>query len=939
MAEPILVGMRLRPLVNHEIGQAQCLKIEGNREVSIVEDAIDTDRKVAAVTSDFDRKSTFAFDVAMDSTNEASPDFVSQEKCYDIMGRRMVQHMLKGFNTCLFCYGQTGTGKTTTIMGKAQPKSERGLLMRLVDDVFEEVDKEQLSGSQVHIVMQMLEVYNEKLNDLLAASDYGPGGGTRKKINIHVHPELGVYLTGATEAPVKSAAECIKTIEYGNAMKVVHATAMNAQSSRGHTVFKLNVFREGGKDNLSTTSEVCFADLAGRENEKTTQVTGERLVELGFINKSLLYLSGCIQSLGQPSHSKRRQTISGPGDAMKPRSADMSKFRNSKLTLLLSNALSGNSRTSMIGTLSPAAAHFEESHNTLRFASTVKTIKVQAKAAQAVDKDSLVKQLQKEVQQLKRQLEQAREKHDDEDISAISVQLEATTAIVAAQTRDWTHFQRESAELSKKRTKTMESLMAYSSSQVGETPLPYLANYSEDPHLAFRLVMHVAADGDEHSLGSGPSCSFRLPPSLGVCDITGYIRNEGGRLMLRPAALPHSIRDQRPASIEVNGDKLSLEAVELKHLDRVLFGHSTIFYAFLQKVSPEELSAKLRAPNEFDKEEWEGGFTQKAMNSILGEDRSNDLEQELARRYFNQLQSQNRDSQGIFMLRAFMQRAKRARMKVDEANDLTNKVRPKSGLHFELASQAPVLSYGFARHANLPELCVRLVRRMSPLQRFRRAAWKLMAAKGMRIKDAVESVLPSKPNDSAPELLSTWAWTKFLSRLEMMHEVRESWLADPDNFLLDPAKDPWAEYGPSEIEQLREDHARRIQELRERAQNREEEIREAIEAAYGRESQAVRSEALAKAELRGCREELEAARAELSRQRNDEVIKPVVEAKSECLRRSLAAPGGLRMALDATDAEGRVSRCLELARANKALLESLCLEQRESLLEPSLASK
>ncbi|CAE7901119.1 unc-104 [Symbiodinium microadriaticum] len=183
--------MRLRPLVNHEIGQEKCLTIEGN-QVSIVEDVIDTDRK-AAVPNDFDRKSTFAFDVAMDSTDESSPSFVSQEKCYEIMGRRMVDHMLQGFNTCLFCYGQTGTGKTTTIMGKAQPKSERGLLMRLVDDVFEEVDKEQSnSGSQVHVVMQMLEVYNEKLKDLLATSDFqpaGPGRSAAKKINIHVHPD------------------------------------------------------------------------------------------------------------------------------------------------------------------------------------------------------------------------------------------------------------------------------------------------------------------------------------------------------------------------------------------------------------------------------------------------------------------------------------------------------------------------------------------------------------------------------------------------------------------------------------------------------------------------------------------------------------------------------------------------------------------------------
>eukprot|EP00439_Symbiodinium_sp_Y106_P066946 s97_g11.t1 len=211
-------------------------------------------------------------------------------------------------------------------------------------------------------------------------------------------------------------------------------------------------------------------------------------------------------------------------------------------------------------------------------------------------------------------------------------------------------------------------------------------------------------------------------------------------------------------------------------LDCVLFGRSTIFYVFLQKVSPEELTAKLRSPYDIDKEEWEGGLTQKVVNSILGEARTDDpLERELARVYCNQLQRLS-SSSGFFSFLAF------------------------PGLHFELASQAPVLSYGFATHGNLPELSVRLVQRIAPLHRFRRAAWKLMAAtKGTRIKeriltqralqtigcilrtfclrqeDAVERVLPSSASpafyDGTPELLSTWTWTKFLSRLEMMHEA------------------------------------------------------------------------------------------------------------------------------------------------------------------------
>eukprot|EP00434_Breviolum_minutum_P001329 symbB.v1.2.001170.t1/scaffold60.1/size581591/10 len=915
--------------------------------------------------------------------------------------------------------------------------------MRLVDDIFLEAEKQQAAGCQVHVVMQMLEVYNEKLNDLLAEPDPNSPNALKKNIKIHVHPELGVYLTGATEAPVKTAEECVKTIEYGNTMKVVHATAMNAQSSRGHTICKLTVVKEGGKDQVTSNSEVYFADLAGRENERSTQVTGERFVELGFINKSLHHLSNCIRELGQTE--KRRKSICAESFRSKVAPSDMSKFRNSKLTLLLSNALSGNSRTSMIGTLSPAPTNFEESHNTLKFASTVKTIKVQAKAAKALDKervnvismtltmhfrkkilalaaaqfcyapgwtsgsmarpkmfpnmqlldgrrmpsfglgvyrsppgaetynavkwalelgyrlvdtaalynneesvgeairdsgvpredvwvttklwdsdhgyeaamsacqkslkklglgyidlylihspntgklvetwdafvklqgqglvksigvsnfgvqhlealkasgrplpvvnqiemhpliyqerkpvieyceangiqitaygsifggdtkqlqrrevlqvqaahpgasaaqlllrwalqkgfqiipksvhqerlqenmnlfdlelsavemetlskmkgqlgqywnplkskDALVRDLKKEILELRTQLEQAKATHDDEALKQISDQLEASHAIVAAQTRDWVDFEEENAEQRRRRATTFTRSSSIES-------FPYLANYSEDPHLCFKLVMHVPSGGTEQSLGSDTSCDFRLPPALGVADTTGYVRNEGGTLTLRPATTANG----RFASIEVNGSKLSSEQ-ELQHLDCVLFGRSTTFYVFLQHASSEEVDQRLRA-SRADMEDWDG--TQPFVDKILDEARSKDpAEVKLARDYCELLRGQNRDSEGEFMLRAFMSQARRARVKVDEANELTRCVRPSSGLHFELAAQAPVLSYGFHRCANLPELCVRLVRRT----RFRGAVKKVMAQlrKQNLIQAAVRSFLPDK---------------------------------------------------------------------------------------------------------------------------------------------------------------------------------------------------
>merc|ERR1719183_3285497 len=120
---------------------------------------------------------------------------------------------------------------------------------------------------------------------------------------------------------------------------------MNAHSSRGHTIFKLGIQKTEQEEGISLHSDVYFADLAGHENEKTTKVTGDRLVELSFINKSLMWLQRAIHSLSSKSHK---------GTA----SSNVSLFRNSKLTLLLANALTGNARINLIVTISPAALHF-----------------------------------------------------------------------------------------------------------------------------------------------------------------------------------------------------------------------------------------------------------------------------------------------------------------------------------------------------------------------------------------------------------------------------------------------------------------------------------------------------------------------------------------------------------------------------------------------------
>ena len=375
--EAVFVGVRLRPFLGYEARQ-QCLTASG-KMISVVGEYPDKKRK------------DFAFDCAMDSTDSSKPDYVSQERCYEMMGRRMVQHSISGYHTCLFCYGQTGSGKTFSFMGK-KSESEQGLLPRLLRDLFSQVESSRSLGGHVQCRAQMLEVYNEKVRDLLEEKEKA------KAPEIHVHPKVGVYVDGATDTQIETLEHLQKLLETGLSRASVAATMRNAQSSRGHTIFRL-LMEKHEEDHTVVSSEVFCVDLAGRENEKTTKVTGENFVELTFINRSLMWLAQCIQGLGRQARQRSNsEELDGPSRA---------RFRNSKLTLLLSNALTGNSKTCLLGALSPAAINLDESYVTLNFATTVKSIKVTAKRVAKVDKDSLIQSLNEELRSLKEQLNSA----------------------------------------------------------------------------------------------------------------------------------------------------------------------------------------------------------------------------------------------------------------------------------------------------------------------------------------------------------------------------------------------------------------------------------------------------------------------------------------------------------------------------------------------------
>eukprot|EP00435_Cladocopium_sp_Y103_P034304 s1442_g8.t2 len=794
-SECIRIGVRLRPLVPCEAGQPQCLRVRDN---VIILEADGNGSKAPR---------EFAFDYVMDSSDATSGSFVSQERCYQLMAEKMVEHSLQGFSTCLFCYGQTGTGKTTTILGKPEPTSEQGLLLRLVTDLFQQVSILGDQGDQVQCRVQIVEVHNERVRDLLTE------GTDRQNPEVHVHPQLGVYLKHAVDQPVHSLDACLSIIEDASSRQTVASTAMNSQSSRGHTVYKLSVERHGGDgDNTVMTSEVFFVDLAGRENERTTRVSGERLVELSFINRSLMWLSQCIYALGNTATGRRRSqmlngleerrsgsfrlnslsdkvvkrdsiskevftrssAISEDSDATpqhrrgsKVENNTMARFRNSKLTLLLAKALSGNSKTSVICTLSPAKANAEESCTTLNFAASLKSVKVFATPAMRIDKDSLISGLQSELQELRQQL-------SADNSVELSSQLEVANGMLEKYRASWQQKIEENQQLRQQcssalqrlglarfrvaaRSLTPDPYLALEGKKArdGRPSCPHLASY-DDPASSGRMIFPVT-DKSEFSLGSAPECHFVLPERHGIAPRCAYLWLEDDRLFIRAS---HGIPGGTVPRVEVNHQGLAVDEVkELFHGDFLVFGSACCFFVSLESLAVSDSHRVQKLPAW-----WALGIKErtKVMQEILDSDATS-KELQVALHYMSVLQSQNLDSEGLQNLEKFLSSAKRAAKLVSEGNALTGALKPLSKLKLELSSIAPVMLYGYGDNFGVPELCIRLVKDL-------------------------------RPKVPEVETLALWTLAQFEVRLRIMRELHEKRLHSPDTFALDARADPWAEH-------------------------------------------------------------------------------------------------------------------------------------------------
>uniref|UniRef100_A0A8C9H461 Kinesin family member 13A n=1 Tax=Piliocolobus tephrosceles TaxID=591936 RepID=A0A8C9H461_9PRIM len=495
----VKVAVRVRPMNRRELElNTKCVvEMEGNQTVL---------HPPPANTKQGERKppKVFAFDYCFWSMDESNTTkYAGQEVVFKCLGEGILEKAFQGYNACIFAYGQTGSGKSFSMMGHAE---QLGLIPRLCCALFKRISLEQNESQTFKVEVSYMEIYNEKVRDLLDPK------GSRQSLKVREHKVLGPYVDGLSQLAVTS-------------------------------------FENSGEK----VSKVSLVDLAGSERVSKTGAAGERLKEGSNINKSLTTLGLVISSLADQAAGKGKNKFV--------------PYRDSVLTWLLKDNLGGNSQTSMIATISPAADNYEETLSTLRYADRAKRIVNHA----VVNEDpnaKVIRELREEVEKLREQLSQAEAMKAPE----LKEKLEESEKLIKELTVTWEEKLRKTEEIAQERQRQLESMgisLEMSGIKVGDDKC-YLVNLNADPALNELLVYYLK---DHTRVGADTSQDIQLF-GIGIqpehCEID--IASDGD-VTLTPKENARSC---------VNGT-LVCSTTQLWHGDRILWGNNHFFRINLPK--------------------------------------------------------------------------------------------------------------------------------------------------------------------------------------------------------------------------------------------------------------------------------------------------------------------------------------------------------------------
>ena len=311
----------------------------------------------------------------------------TQEQMYEKVAKKTVLDFTEGYNGTIFAYGQSGSGKTYSMLGpdsvfetlaSSAENELYGITPRAVYQIFNIFKDFERSGTKWKLTLSYIEIYNEKVKCLLSKKD---------GLKIREDPNEGFVIPEKETIDCNSPLSVFEGINLASKNRATGATNQNERSSRSHAILQLELIYNS-IDGLVRKSHLSLVDLAGSERIAKTGAEGQRLKEAQKINQSLTTLGMVIMSL------------TTPGCKHIP-------FRNSKLTLILKDSLGGSSKTTLLCTASRLKRHSEESIQTLYFASRAKTIKNNAKKniiLSAGELQYLANGLKKEIMLLRGQL-------------------------------------------------------------------------------------------------------------------------------------------------------------------------------------------------------------------------------------------------------------------------------------------------------------------------------------------------------------------------------------------------------------------------------------------------------------------------------------------------------------------------------------------------------
>ncbi|KAK1236545.1 hypothetical protein PQX77_000238, partial [Marasmius sp. AFHP31] len=280
------------------------------------------------------------------------PMGTQQQEVFDYGVKDIVKDVMDGYNGTVFAYGQTGSGKTFTMMGADIDSDElKGIIPRITEQIFQSI-VESDAHLEYLVKVSYMEIYLEKIRDLLAPQN--------DNLQVHEEKSRGVYVKNLSDYYVSSAREVYEIMRTGGNARVVSSTNMNAESSRSHSIFLITINQKNTETGAQKTGNLYLVDLAGSEKVGKTGASGQTLEEAKKINKSLSALGMVINALTDPK-------------------VKYIPYRDSKLTRILQESLGGNSRTTLIINCSPSSYNEAETLSTLRFGIRAKSIKNSAR--------------------------------------------------------------------------------------------------------------------------------------------------------------------------------------------------------------------------------------------------------------------------------------------------------------------------------------------------------------------------------------------------------------------------------------------------------------------------------------------------------------------------------------------------------------------------------